>query len=50
MQFGLEVYSLKFGLLTRMLLKEVVRKNVQQPIDTSRVKQHDIKNNRIVEH
>lgn len=30
--------------------KKVVRKNVQQPIETIRVKQRDIRNNRIVEH
>lgn len=30
--------------------KRIVGKNVQQPIEAIRVKQHDIKNNRIVEH
>ena len=30
--------------------KKIVGKNVQQPIETIRVKQHDIRNNRIVEH
>ena len=30
--------------------KKIVGKNVQQPIEAIRVKQHDIRNNRIVEH
>ena len=31
-------------------VKKIVGKNVQQPIEAIRVKQHDIRNNRIVEH